>query len=222
MRKIHFEDNKFDAVICLNAELPDKLFFDKLKGAVILAADGAAIRLLKQGVFADMVIGDLDSFLSQPESDLFDKNKIFENKSQDSNDFEKTLNYCVEKKYKNILVTGIHGGEIEHTLNNQSVFNRYSQIMNLCIYDAERYGIPIQSSVKFESYAGEIISLIPQPSANVTTKNLKWELKDYNLTFGKNEGARNMSVGNKVEIELNEGFLMLFIESKAPRCPIFL
>ncbi len=222
LKKLDFVDSLFDAVICLNANLPEKSFFDWATNINIIAADGAAFKLLDMGVRCDYVIGDLDSFQSDLRYNDFDKSKIIQVLDQETNDFEKILIYCQDNGKRNVLVLGMHGGELEHTLNNQSVLIRYASALNLCIYDDGRYGIPIFDSIKFESHKGEIISIIPQPMAIVSSTNLNWELNQTTLIFGKNEGARNRSNSDNVEILLHKGFFMLFIDSKAPKCPIFL
>lgn len=222
VKTLDFDSSLFDAVICLDANLPNHHFFNWATNVDIIAADGAATKLLDMEVRCDFVIGDIDSFRNDSRFDDFDKNKIIKILDQDTNDFEKILRFCLKNDKRNILVVGMHGGELEHTLNNQSVFNRYASMMNLCIYDVGRYGIPIFNSIRFACQKDEIISIIPQPYTKITTKNLEWELCESELYFGKNEGARNRSTSDFVEILLHEGFFMLFIDSRAPKCPIFL
>lgn len=221
MKKIEFQNISFDAIICLNANLPEKSLFDSLESTIIIAADGAAFKLCDIGVRCDLVIGDLDSFESHPGSDNF-FGKIIKVIDQESNDFEKILKYCIENQLTNLLVTGMHGGELEHTLNNQSVLLRYSRFLNLCVFDSERYGMLIQSDISFECKTGEIISIIPMPIAKISSKNLFWELSEHLLELGVNEGARNKSTDRYVEILLHQGSYMLFIDSRAPQCPIFI
>ena len=93
--------------------------------------------------------------------------------------------------------------------------------MNLCILDNERYGIPILHSIIFNVNPGELLSLIPQPKARLTTKNLKWELNNEILELGVREGARNQASYSKVTIILHEGELILFIDSRIPIAPEF-
>ncbi len=222
IKKLVFEESKFDSIICLNAKLPGKSFFGRFPECEIIAADGAALKLMDIGVNCDYIIGDMDSFYKDPRSEHFEKKKIINLPDQNSNDFEKILNWCIENDRKNLLITGMHGGELEHTLNNQSVLLRYARRLNMCVYDAGRYGLPIFESIEFDCRNGEIISIIPFMTAVLTTRNLKWELNNSTLKYGENEGARNQSEAGNVEIILHEGFFMLFLDSKAPKCPFFL
>jgi len=221
-KKIIFEDFQFECVICLNANLPGADFFSRLYNCEIIAADGAALKLLDIGINSDFIIGDLDSFNSDPRKSYFENSKIIHIPDQDTNDFEKILIWCIENNRNNLMITGMHGGELEHTLNNWSILMRYSLNLNLCVYDAGRYGIPISESIEFLCRIGEIISIIPLNRVLLSSENLKWELNNTELEFGKNEGARNQSTKEFVKIFVHSGIFLLFLDSKAPKCPKFL
>ncbi len=218
-KKLKFGSRGFDAVICLFGKLPKRKVFSNFKGAKILAADGAGIKLLKKGIMPDYVIGDLDSFYEKPIFEKIDKAKIIRISDQETNDFEKNLLFAQQKGYKKILILGFHGGELEHSLNNWSVLIRYSKIMDLCIFDRFRYGIPVRESISIDTKINEIISIIPQTNTKIKTKNLEWHLNNEVLEFGKREGARNRAIKDEVDIELLEGEYLLFINSRLPYAP---
>ena len=218
---IEFGSRIFDAIICLDADLPSIEFFDNFKNIPILAADGAAIRLYEMGITADYVIGDLDTFFISPIFNTFAQSKIIHETEQDTNDFEKTLNFARTKKYENLLIIGFHGGLLEHTLNNWSVFIRFAKKLNLCIYDKNRYALLIEQSIKLAVKKDEIISIIPQPKAIITTKNLYWSLNNEPLELGKREGARNIAISDYIEIYIHSGELLLFLDSRLPFSPVF-
>jgi len=219
MKEITFGTKKFDAVICLFGKLPKKRCFKNFEDCPVLAADGAGIKLLKKGITPDYIIGDLDSFYSKPIAKKFDRLKIILIEDQKTNDFEKNLIFAKENGYQNIVILGLHGGELERSVNNWSVFLRYSKNMNLCIYDEYRYGIPIRESIKFNAEENEIISIIPQTRTKIITKNLKWALNNETLEFGTREGARNVAIDKNIVIELIDGEYLLFINSRLPQAP---
>lgn len=209
---------KFDCIICLNADMPPVSLFEQLEGIEVIAADGAANKLADIGIIPDYIIGDLDSY-NQGDTRLTGKSIVIGNPDQEINDFEKILRFAIESKYQQLLVTGFHGGELEHTMNNWSVFMRFARKMNLCIFDNGRYGLPAATSLKFRTAPDEIVSLIPQPEAIITTHNLKWRLTREELKLGSREGARNRATGNDVLIEIHSGELLIFIESRIPGAP---
>ena len=211
----------FDAVICLDTDQPFNNYLSALNNPVIIAADGAAIRLLSQAIRPDYIIGDLDSLSPFMEEDILKGIEIIQDKDQETNDFQKCLVFAENTGFKNILVLGIHGGEMEHTLNNWSVFIRFAQRLNLCILDKNRYGLAIFQSFKMKTDPGELISLIPQPKTVLTTQNLHWKLTHEELSLGFRDGAHNIADKNEISIELHSGSLLLFIESRMPFSPSY-
>jgi thiamine pyrophosphokinase len=221
IKQINFSMGGFDAVICLNADLPDHCIFDKIGKIPVFAADGAAYYLKNIGIIPDYIIGDLDSFNISEDSASFSNSKILKIADQEKNDFEKNIVHALSLNYHSLLILGLHGGQLEHTLNNWSVLMRFSRIANLCIYDSERYGIPLCDSAHLTIKTGETISLIPQPRALLTTKHLKWELNNEVLEMGIRDGAHNIAVNNEVEIILHSGSLLVFIDERLPFSPVF-
>lgn len=217
--KLEFK-KEFDAVLCLDSNLPPLEIFYQLSGKKIIAADGAAIRLLKLGIEPDFVVGDFDTFNKSQFSERVSKNKLIFEPDQETNDFEKCLRFAQKKHFNTIIIFGFHGGELEHTLNNWSVLKKYSKKMELCLYDRGRYAIPLYFSVKIKLKKGEMISLIPQPDVRLTTKNLKWELNDEVLALGLREGARNIALKEEISLIIHYGELLLFIDDRLPVAPM--
>ncbi|MDQ1266886.1 MAG: thiamine pyrophosphokinae [Bacteroidota bacterium] len=209
----------FDCMICLNGSIPGSDFFSLLKDVPLLAADGAALKLFDIGVSPDYVIGDLDSFYSSEKSSDFPDTKIIFLPDQEHNDFEKTLTYCLDNGFKSALIAGFHGGELEHTLNNWSILKKFSDKLQICVYDQGRYCLPLKFSVNLNVKTGEMISIIPQPEALLTTVNLQWELKNESLSLGVREGARNRALSEDITIEIHSGEILLVIDCRLPLAP---
>ncbi len=209
----------FDAVICLNSTLPAISQFKQLKQIPILAADGAANRLLGMKITPDYVIGDMDSVSIE----RFPKpisSKLIVDTNQETNDFGKVLDFAVKQGYRRIIILGFHGGDLEHTFNNWSVLSGESRFESCCILDRNRYGIPITSSFRLRTIENEIISIIPQPRAIVTTSGLCWPLSAELLELGIREGARNRAIGDSISIDIHSGSIILFIDSRLPYAPM--
>lgn len=215
-KKIFFSDKSFDAIVCLDANLPNRFIFEKFENIPILAADGAAIKLHNLGIEPDYIIGDLDTFHQSNLVDKIPQEKIIYIPEQEHNDFEKVLMNAIEFNYKNVLIFGFHGGLLEHTLNNWSVFAKYSKKMNLCIFENGRYAIPLYCSFKMNVEIGEIISIIPMTRATLRTKNLKWNLFDEELAIGSREGARNLATKETIYIKIQSGAILLFFDARIP------
>lgn len=219
--KIEFAKEKLDAIICLDANIPDKNFFSKCNYRKIIAADGAAIKLFNIDIIPDFVVGDLDSFCKSEKSKEFPLDRIIHIADQDTNDFEKCLIFSMNNNINKIMIVGFHGGLLEHTLNNWSVLMKYYKyIPVLFVYDEHRFIIPICNTVVIETYINEIISLIPQPQVVLTTHNLEWELNNEVLELGIREGARNVAKANQCSLIIHSGELLYFCDDKLPMIPI--
>jgi thiamine pyrophosphokinase len=121
--------------------------------------------------------------------------------------------------WTNILVLGMHGGDLEHTLNNWSVLMRHGREASLTAFDRGRYAVPISTSFRYSPRPDELLSLIPQPLAHLTTSGLVWDLANEPLELGTREGGRNRASGSEISIELHSGSLLFFCDARLPLAP---
>ncbi len=206
------------ALLGLSGTIPPPNQLQRLQYDIVIAADGSAWQLLERGIVPQFIIGDLDSFRRIPHpEEAFPTSQILHRPDQNFTDFEKALREGVEHGVTEFVIVGMNGGELEHTLNNWSVFLRHSQHLSLEIYDAGRLGRAVWTQFSFESTPGELISLIPQPRAVLTTRGLVWELNAEVLELGKREGARNQSRAELVELSVHEGSVLVFYDAFLPR-----
>ncbi len=216
MNEYIFKNKKFDLAICLNGEIPSKEIFDLLEGIPLIAADGAYNSLNIMDIHPLAIVGDMDSVDCMHDDTQTQFIKI---ESQETNDFEKCIQYIIGKEYKNILIIGFTGGLLEHTMNNTSVLMKYNSQFDFTIYHQGRYSFLVENSSSFEVNEKELVSLIPYPKAKLTTKNLKWELSQDYLELGTREGARNIAQTDRFTIEIHSGKCFVFIDSRLPLCP---
>lgn len=216
MKKYIFKNKKFDAVICLNGEIPEQEVFDTLEGIPLIAADGAYNRLYSLGIHPQAIVGDMDSVTEKHDTE---HTKFIEIPDQNSNDFEKCVRYAEQSGYKNIIIIGFTGGLLEHTVNNISIIIKFADELNITVYHQHRYCYYITNDIELDLNKDELVSLIPFPSAVLTTVGLNWELKYEELEMGVREGARNFATKESVSIDLNSGNYLLFIDSRLPFCP---
>lgn len=216
-----FHERGFDAAIVLNGDLPEAEIFEHLADVPLIAADGAADALVRIGVIPEFVVGDLDSVAAETLRMLDGTSELVVEPDQDSNDFEKSLRFAQGQLWKRLLVLGIHGGDLEHTLNNWSVLMRYGRDLALCALDRSRYAIPVFGSFVHVPASDELLSLIPQPLARLTTSGLRWELQSEELSLGMREGARNRAVSERIEITVHDGSLLFFCDARFPASPTF-
>jgi thiamine pyrophosphokinase len=184
---------------------------DHSKIDFIVALDGAVNKALQYGIQPDIVIGDLDSIPSDLPKQLPDTEFLYE-PSQDKNDLEKALIFCQQEKAQRLILLGLTGGRADHFLNNFSVLARYMDSFNLEIFDHHFEIFLVTRSFKFNGAEGQIISLIPIGKVTgITTRGLKYSLKEENLEFGIREGLSNVIINNPVEISIKTGLLIIFV-----------
>lgn len=211
----------FDAVICLNGSIPTDDLFEQFAELPLIAADGAANALVAMGVVPEFIVGDLDSVDADTLRRIDGLSEVIVEPDQDTNDFEKTLRFAEGQLWKRLLIVGIHGGDLEHTLNNWSVMMRYGKTLSLTALDRTRYALPLFASTQFSASENELLSLIPQPHAHLTTEGLQWPLLNEALSLGGREGARNRASAEVVRITVHDGSLLFFCDARLPFAPEF-
>lgn len=200
--------NYFRGILCLNGNLPSKNFFEKYSDLPIIASDGAGSQLIDIGIHPNFVIGDMDSFHSNISDDTNINFKKYSN--QNYNDFEKSILFMKEKNLFPSLVCGVFGGEIDHVINNINCLMKYEQQCPMVFYDEEiiekpKWGFPIRDSLSFAGIKSEIISIMPHPTATISTKGLKWDLDNKKLSVFGISSFRNQELGHNIEINVHEG-----------------
>lgn len=197
-------------------ELSQFTKFNKPRRAItIIACDGASDFLKTAGVVPNVIIGDLDS--AKPETlKYFSKKKVIIKKvfDQNKNDLEKAIMFALSKNFRVINIIGLSGKRLDHTLNNFSILKKFHRKAKITVYENGFIGKLISKSAEFECNAGDIVSLIPLPKAvGVTTKGLKYPLKNGTLEFGVREGALNEAVEKNFYVKIKQGVLLVLIGS---------
>jgi len=205
-----------NTILILNGDMPPVRIFRKLKRKddYIICADGGANNARKAGIIPDIVIGDFDSITNSALNFLKrEKTEFLRISEQDTTDLEKSLMYIVENGLDNLIIFGAISDRPDHTLNNFSVLKRYSKILQMRIFDRVFEIYFINGKTGFAYRKGCTVSLIPMPLAEgITTKGLKYALKNESLESGVREGALNVSSAGKVSVEFKSGVLLLFKE----------
>jgi thiamine pyrophosphokinase len=195
---------KYKSVLCLNGNLPEKSFFNKIN-LPIIAADGAANYLIENDISFEAIIGDLDSI----DRKAFKRFKIVHEPNQSSSDFQKSLNYLKNNNLLPSIILGVNGGYIDHILYNLDIFLKSNSIF--FAPPIVGYVIKHEESQIFNLPIDTKISLIGAPKANITTSDLKWDLKDETLSFFEVSSCFNRTASNQITIKVNSGVLLVLV-----------
>lgn len=204
-----FEDfEKYKSIICLNSIIPRSLSSFSLP---IIATDGAADTLLNQGIIPDFVVGDMDSISKKS----LEKCNIIRVDDQETTDFYKAISFVKAKALMPAIITGLDGGVLDHSLDNFATFISFSR--EKCLYlSSKTIGFCISNTNRSLNFPeGTKISIFGAPSAEVSTKGLKWELKNKLFSFFEYNSISNRTITSNVNIEAKNGciFVLIYIES---------
>jgi len=178
----------------------------------VVCADGGANVAHRLGLRPDVIIGDFDSISDEAETAFeaqgVDMRRI---SRQDDTDFEKALSLLREQGVRRVVVLGVTGKLLDHTLGNFSILHRYIPTMRLVIFDPHYRVDVLGKGGSFRSRAGDRISIVPLPVAgHVSYEGLRYPLEDQTLTFGEREGTCNEASGNAFSIDFSDGAMLLF------------
>ena len=193
------------ALLFLNG-VPPKKYPDTALYHSVFAVDGAYNYLEKSSIDPTAVLGDLDSL----------KNPKAEHKihlpDQNYTDFEKSLKYLYAEGYTEIDIYGASGGEQDHFLGNLSVALQYFSKLKLCFYDDKQTYFVLEEHTQLTGVRGKNISIIPFPSATITSSGLHYELKKMNLVFNTCISIRNKAISDTVTLSVLSGNAIIFLE----------
>jgi thiamine pyrophosphokinase len=200
-----------ETVILANGKFPEHhLPVSCLKKARrIICCDGAAEALVSFGLEPFAIVGDCDS-LSQPIIDKYN-DKIFRESEQETNDLTKSVAWCSERGYRDIIILGATGKREDHTMGNISLLVEYARSLNVKMVSDTGIFLPIVRSTRFDSSAGQQVSVFSiDPQTEITSSGLKYPLKKKKLTNWW-QATLNEAIGTSFNLEFEGGPLIVFI-----------
>jgi len=204
------------ALLLVNGELyrPDVLR-SRIRSEVfdmVLGADGGAGHARILNVTLDAIIGDLDSLSDLEQQDFGNAELVSYPAEKDEADLELALLYAKERGVDHIVMLGALGGRMETTIANILLIAHAS--LTSCrieVWHGEQTGWVIKPPGEHVSgHPGDTVSLIPLggPASGVTTKGLKYPLRDEALLFGSSRGISNVMEGPSADVRLSQGLLL--------------
>ena len=168
------------------------------RASFIVCCDGAANEFIEIGGKPNAIVGDCDS-ISKGNIVRF-ADILYPNNDQETNDLTKSVEFCVDKGMKDIIIVGGTGKREDHTLGNISLLAEYVYIANVVM--ATNWGIftPINTTTQFKSFIGEQVSIFSIDHTKVSSQNLKYPLSNRILSNWW-EGSLNESLGESFTIQ---------------------
>lgn len=174
----------------------------------VICADSGYDRAKEFGIVPDIVIGDMDStkFGDIPEE------KMLYPKRKDFTDSELAIMYAEEKGFDSLLLFGMIGTRLDHSLANIGMLSR---IKNAVIIDENNEIYFAEDEFYLSGKQGDIISILPfcEDLFGVTTAGLDYPLEKGTIQCGTSLGVSNEMTGDNCQIKIEKG-KALIIRSK--------
>ena len=178
----------------------------------IICCDGSAENLLKAGMEPEAIVGDLDSLKKDIERRFSDR--LFKDKSQETNDLTKAVKWCSERGYKDIVIVGATGKREDHTLGNISLLAEYAKEVNVVMVTDTGILFPFFKSCKVSSFPGQQVSVFSiDPETGITSTGLKYKLKKMKL-HNWWRATLNEATGDSFELSFAGGPLIVYLKFK--------
>lgn len=199
------------AALFLNGDAPNPLAMQhamQLNPSFFICTDGAYYYMNTLKIKPNVVIGDMDS-LSEAPHDI----EVVFIADQDTTDFEKALQYLVERNFKKVVVLGSTGGQHDHFLGNLNAAYKFKEQLNILFFDQSQYFFLSNKTQKLITKPGKIVSLFPFPSAaGITLSGFQYLLNNEDLSLLYRVGTRNIASSDNPEIHFKSGDLWIFVE----------
>jgi thiamine pyrophosphokinase len=207
------DDQEPALIIANGAECSSDLLGQLLEWSpFIIVLDNAIERVIKLDLKIDVLLGDFDDdFDTEYYKEKQFPLEIVHTPDQNKTDLEKAFDYLIERKIPAVNVVWATGKRTDHTITNLTSLVQYRNKLKIVILDDHSKVFLLPTNFQKWYTAKTIISLIPIGKVSgITTQNLKYPLKEENLTIGYKTGSSNEVVNDGIVIiNHSEGDLLL-------------
>ena len=183
--------------------------------SILICADGGANAARKINMLPNFIIGDLDSITAETLNHFTGKAEIIKIKRQNDTDVEKCIKFAIMKKLNHIVLTGVTGDRLDHTLCNLGIVLKFSQLVNIRIVSERSLLAPYTGDVILRTCSGETISLYGIDSkTRISSEGLYYQLKNIPLPFGIKESTSNLAVSDTVKLRISGGVIFIIRDLK--------
>jgi thiamine pyrophosphokinase len=209
------------AVIFVNGNLTNATRVKKIvtKEDCLIAADGGVKQILELGLIPRIVIGDFDSTplplqkkltkMCRDQKSLLPTSLIKYPVKKDKTDFELAIDYCLEKKFKEIIICGILGDRIDHFIGNILLLVKVQQenkTLKIKIIEGNQEVFIVNKEIVINGQIKEEVSIIPITKLKgIITKGLEYKLNNEIIPFGSTRGISNVFNKTTAKVRISDG-----------------
>lgn len=187
-------------------------FFEGIKpdeNDFVIAADGGFDSLIRHGIKADLLIGDMDSV----KSDFSGIDILRFSEKKDETDILLAFLEGKRRGYKSFRIYGATGGRQDHTFANYCLLSYIKeQGCNARIYSPEGMAVAIKDEqIEILGKAGSYISIFAfgKNATGVSISGLEYELENATLYPYYPLGVSNKFKNSAAKISVEDGTLLI-------------
>ncbi|MEK3983085.1 thiamine diphosphokinase [Paenibacillus sp. FSL K6-3166] len=195
-------------------------YFDLLdEDDFIIGADEGALFLISHGYTPDIAVGDFDSVSPEALQNIENKSKktiTCDAVNKDLTDSEMALDIAMDLQPESILLLGVTGTRIDHSLASIQMMTRALQRqINCYVMDTHNYITLTGSKVVINDLGYTYVSLLPLTPevSGITLEGFQYPLTDATLKLGQSLGVSNKLISSSGTVNIRSG-LLLIIQSK--------
>ena len=174
----------------------------------IICCDGSAENLIAEKMEPEAIVGDLDS-LNPLISERF-ADRLFRDLDQDTNDLTKAIRWCINKRYKKIVILGATGKREDHTIGNISLLTEYATKISVSMITDTGTLTPLLKSSVVKCFPGQQVSIFSiHPETEITSTGLKYPLNKRRLNNWW-EATLNEAETDTIEFSFSGGPLIVY------------
>lgn len=169
---------------------------------LVVVLDGAHNYAREMELQVDYLLGDFDTIDPELLEQVRQEGKtIIEHlPDQSATDLDKAIQFVLKLRAKEIHIACALGGRTDHGLHNIRLLSRYAQ-QDIYLYSPSETLFVLQDQqLTYKLNKGDGFSLMPAPTATVTTKGLAYDMQEYVMDYAGKDSSCNWAVANTIAV----------------------
>ena len=117
---------------------------------------------------------------------------------------------AISKGINEAILTGVAGDRLDHTFCNLGIVLKFFRKIRIKIIAEKSLLTAYKGTVILNTIPGETISLYGfNEKTKITSKGLKYPLRNISLPFGKQESTSNLALSDSVNLKITGGIIFV-------------
>lgn len=198
----------------------DPVFLQEIQqDDIVIGADRGALFLVEHGITPDISVGDFDSVGPEELEKIKGASKEMiscDAVDKDLTDTELAYELAIDQHASEIVMFGVVGTRLDHTLSNiQMMLRGMQHQITSVIRDTHNYITLTGTSCEIEDHGFKYVSLLPLTTevTGIHIEGFMYPLENATLKMGHSLGVSNKLVEKRGKIRIDSG-LLLIIQSQ--------